>query len=172
MTSPDREQPAPIGSPHYTEYDTRLAAYAVIIDPAPFPGAHEPHLLLALWNEPEQSRWTLPGGGVDLAESAEQGVVREVREETGYDVELTDLLGIETDVFTEAQRARGIGAYGGRSLRAVRVFYTARVIGGSLAHEVGGSTDEARWWPLSRIGELRVVSMVETGLRYLENPPV
>lgn len=141
---------------HYTEYDTRLAAYALIV--------RDGEVLLALWNEsPERKRWTLPGGGVELHESAEEGAVREVREETGYAVELTGLLGLETDVIPPEGRQHATD----RPFKAVRVFYSARVVGGELANEVGGSTDEARWVPLDEIGTLPRVSMVDTGLRLL-----
>ena len=53
---------------HYTEYDTRLAAYAVVTD-------DEGRVLLALWNEGARRQWTLPGGGLELHERAEEGVV-------------------------------------------------------------------------------------------------
>jgi 8-oxo-dGTP pyrophosphatase MutT (NUDIX family) len=39
----------------------------------------------------------LPGGGMDLGESITQAAVREVKEETGLDVELTGLVGIYTN---------------------------------------------------------------------------
>ncbi len=65
----------------FTEHDTRLAAYAVIVD------EHD-RMLLSLWNEGPEPQWTMPGGGVELHETPEQGAVRELREETGYDVAL------------------------------------------------------------------------------------
>jgi 8-oxo-dGTP diphosphatase len=148
---------------HYTEYDTRLAAYAVILREGDGASAE---VLLALWNEPDPKRWTLPGGGVDLDESTEEGCVREVREETGYDVELTGLLGLETDVIDADGRRSGTD----RPLKAVRVFYGARVVGGELRREVGGTTDEARWIPVEQLPEIGRVSMVDTGLRLLRDP--
>jgi len=147
--------------PHFTEYDTRLASYAVISREND--GVTE--LLLALWNEEERKRWTLPGGGVELDETVEQGVVREVREETGYDVELDRLLGVETVVFPSHRRV-GDSA-GDRPLRAVRVFYAAHVVGGELTNEVDGTTDEARWWPVEEAAGLPHVSQVDTALRHL-----
>ena len=90
----------------------------------------------------------------------EQGAVREAREETGYDVELTGLLGIETDVFSAAERRPGLD----RPLKAVRVFFAAAVTGGTLANEADGTTDEARWFPLAQVPDLPRVSMVDTGL--------
>ena len=86
---------------HWTEYDTRLAAYAVIVD-------DEDRVLLALWNEASAPLWTMPGGGVDFGETAEDGAVREVREETGYDVELARILGIDTHVVPVEERTREV----------------------------------------------------------------
>lgn len=142
--------------PHYTEYDTRLAAYAVIRD-------DDGRVLLALWNEGDQPRWTLPGGGVELAETVEEGAVREVLEETGYDVRLDGLLGVDSFVFSPAQRSNGSE----RPLKAVRVVFAATVTGGELTPEVGGTTDEARWFPLEEVRGLPRVSLVDVALGYL-----
>lgn len=147
-----------IDLPHYTEYDTRLAAYAVIRDDAG-------RILLALWNESETGRWTLPGGGVELAETVEEGVVREVREETGYDVRLDRLLGVDTFVFAPAQRGKGME----RALKAVRVVFAATITGGELTPELDGTTDEARWFALDEIPGLTRVSLVDVALGYLSN---
>lgn len=148
-------EPTPDPAPHYTAYDTRLAAYAVMV--------REGQVLLALWNEEDRKRWTLPGGGVELHETVEEGAVREVCEESGYDVELSGLLGIETDVFSPDQRRNDTD----RPLKAVRVFFSARIVGGQLANEADGTTDEARWFPLAEVGGLPRTSMVDTGLRLL-----
>ena len=120
----------------FTEYDTRLGAYAVIVD-------EQDRVLLALWNEPDVPLWMLPGGGVDLRETAEEGAVREVREETGYDVVLGPLIGVDTVLIPAERRPDG----GARWQKNVRVVFEARVVGGELTAEVDGSTDEALWIP-------------------------
>jgi 8-oxo-dGTP diphosphatase len=140
----------------YTDYDTRLAAYAVIVDGST--GADR--VLLALWNEADEPKWTLPGGGVELQESVEEGAVREVREESGYDVELTGLLGVHSYVVPAERRF----AQTRRPLRALRVIFSARVVGGELTKEVGGTTDEARWFGWDEIAALPQVGIVEIGL--------
>ena len=138
----------------HTDYDTRLAAYAVIVD------EHD-RLLLALWNEASQPLWTLPGGGVELRETVEEGAVREVREETGYDVELGRLLGVDTLVVPPEDRTVDRD----RWFKGIRVVFEATVIGGQLRDEVDGTTDEARWIPLAEVPDLPRVELVDVGLR-------
>ena len=138
---------------HYTEYDTRLAAYAVIVD-------DREQVLLALWNEATEPLWTMPGGGVELEETVEHGAVREVREETGYDVELVRLLGVHSHVVGVADRTRETE----RPLKGVRVVFEAHVVGGELRNELGGTTDEARWFPLSEVPSLPRVPLVDIAL--------
>lgn len=141
---------------HYTEYESRLAAYAVIVD-------DQERVLLALWNEADQPMWTLPGGGVELAETVEEGAVREVSEETGYDVELGRVLGVDTLVIPPEERTVARDSW----FRGIRVVFEATVVGGELRHEVDGSTDEARWIPLSEVPDLPRVDLVDVGLRLL-----
>jgi 8-oxo-dGTP diphosphatase len=141
---------------HYTDYDTRLGAYAVVIDT--IDGREQ--ILLALWNEPARPRWTLPGGGVELEETPAQGALRELREETGYDVELGRLLGVDTVVVPPGRRVTASD----RPLRNVRVIFEARVIGGALTREVDGTTGEARWFPLDDVTGLERVRLVDIGV--------
>jgi len=42
---------------------------------------------------PAHGLYTLPGGGVELGETLEQAIIREVREETALDIEPVDLVG-------------------------------------------------------------------------------
>ncbi len=46
--------------------------------------------------EPRRGYWTLPGGYVELGESAEEAVVREAKEEVGVDVRVERLLGLHS----------------------------------------------------------------------------
>ncbi|WP_282692929.1 NUDIX domain-containing protein [Streptomyces sp. CC208A] len=71
--------------------------------------------------------WALPGGAMDMDDSLPGAAVREVREETGLDVEITGLVGTYTD-------PRHVIAYSdGEVRRQFNVCFTARVVGGTLA---------------------------------------
>ena len=139
---------------HHTEYDTRLGAYAVVVD-------ERDQVLLALWNEVDPPLWTLPGGGVELDETIEEGVTREVREESGYEVVLGRLLGVDTIVVAPADRTQDRD----RWFRGIRVVFEAEVTGGRLRPEADGSTDEARWFPLAEVPFLARGELVDVGLR-------
>ena len=140
----------------FRDYDTRLAAYALIVD-------DQERVLLASWNEPAEPQWTMPGGGVEFHETPAEGAIRELREETGYDVELLQVLGVDTHLTPAEERIQTPG----RPMKSVRVIYDARIVGGELRHEVNGTTDEARWIPLSEVPSLPRVSLVDAALAML-----
>lgn len=124
----------------FTDYDMRLAAYAVITDP-------QEHILLTWYNGRSRGHagWTLPGGGVEYAETIEAALVREVREETGYEAELGPLMFVHS--FTSPD-----GPCPPRPYKSVQIVSAATVCGGTLGTlEVDGTTDRAVWMPLSEV---------------------
>lgn len=127
------------GRVHFTEYHTRLAAYALIIDEAE-------RILLAWYNGTGRGEacWTLPGGGVEYDESVEEAVIREVLEETGHRVVLHEPLVVHSFTATGDPETR--------PFKSVRVVYRATVTAGSLGTlEVDGTTDYAEWIPLDQL---------------------
>ncbi len=62
-------------------------------------------LLLQLRNKaPEKEYWSIPGGRVELFETFEEAVKREVKEETGVEVEVISLLGICDHIIKNEER--------------------------------------------------------------------
>jgi 8-oxo-dGTP pyrophosphatase MutT (NUDIX family) len=93
---------------------------------------------LLLQRRVDNGLWAMPGGAMEMAESLPETAVREVREETGYEIEVTGLVGTYTD-------ARHIIAYSdGEVRRQFNVCFRARVVGGELA--VSDESHEVRWF--------------------------
>jgi len=143
--------------------DLRVAAYAVIVDD------HD-RLLLAHWNEGRRTAWTMPGGGLEPGEDPASAARREVKEETGYRVEIEGLLGIHSRVIPPGRRLKP-GA--DLPLHTLRIVYRARITGGKLRNETGGSTDRAEWFSLAEVRALQRVKLVDIALDMagIEVPP-
>ena len=52
---------------------------------------------ILLLRRKDNDKWTMPGGTMDFGESLGQCAVREVREETGFNIEISGLIGTYTD---------------------------------------------------------------------------
>ncbi|WP_405685983.1 NUDIX domain-containing protein [Streptomyces sp. NBC_01387] len=90
--------------------------------------------------------WALPGGGMDMGDSLPGTAVREVKEETGLDVEITGLVGTYTD-------PRHVIAYSdGEVRRQFNVCFTARVVGGTLA--ISDESTQLRFVAPAELGAL------------------
>lgn len=110
--------------------------------------------------------WTLPGGGIDFGEDPSYAVVREVAEETGYQVSVERLLGVDSRPRRQSSNGRE------EDVHHLGVYYSVRVVGGSLRDEVDGSTDEAAWFPLAEVPSLPRASLVDLGIALeRERPP-
>lgn len=67
---------------------------------------------------PFEGDWDIPGGFLQEWEHPAEGARREVREETGLEIEVTSLLGILID------------RYGDADYNTLNIYYRARVVGG------------------------------------------
>ncbi len=90
-------------------------------------------LLLQEAKESVRGQWNLPAGKVDEGETIEQAAIREVKEESGYDVELV----------------RKIGIYQSNAKGPPRHAFEGRIVGGEL-HVTEGILD-AKWLTLEEI---------------------
>ena len=56
-------------------------------------------LLVRRGSEPLKGQWSIPGGTLELGETLEQGVVRELHEETGLEVRVIELIEVFERIF-------------------------------------------------------------------------
>ena len=114
--------------------------------PARWSRTSEGRLLLARRaHEPFKGRWDIPGGFLEEGEHPLDGLRRELREETGLEVEPVEFLGVWMD------------RYGGDSTAeaTLNLYWTARVTGGEAAP--ADDVDDLRWFErheLPEAGEL------------------
>lgn len=69
-------------------------------------------LLIRRGSEPLLGQWSIPGGTLELGESLQQGVARELLEETGLEVRVLELIEVFDRIFAEKSDGGG-----GTSLR-------------------------------------------------------
>jgi ADP-ribose pyrophosphatase YjhB (NUDIX family) len=105
------------------------------------------HGAVLLIRRTDNDNWALPGGAMDLGESLPDCGVREVKEESGIDCEISGLVGIYTDpkhviVYTSNGEAR-------QEFSAV---FTARATGGEPT--TSDESSEVRWIEPDQLEEL------------------
>ncbi|WP_020520381.1 NUDIX hydrolase [Catelliglobosispora koreensis] len=93
--------------------------------------------------------WYLPGGGLDHGEDPNAGVIRELKEETGLDVEIVGLRSVSSDLVEFPWR--------NVLLHHDRIVFDLAVTGGTLLSEVDGTTDLPKWVSPEELPELILV---------------
>jgi 8-oxo-dGTP diphosphatase len=90
-----------------------------------------------------QGKWICPGGRLELGESIEDGIKREVREETQLEIDLVAPLHPFDTVVMSNNKV---------TLHVVYIDYLARLVGGKL--KVGSDVGEAIWVEKERIPQI------------------
>jgi ADP-ribose pyrophosphatase YjhB (NUDIX family) len=102
-------------------------------------------LIVRRGRAPAKGIYTLPGGGVELGETLEQAVIREIREETALDIEPVELVGFRQAIARDAA---------GRVERHFVILpFAARFVGGEVS--LNEELSEAHWLEPSALRELK-----------------
>jgi ADP-ribose pyrophosphatase YjhB (NUDIX family) len=92
----------------------------------------------------DNDNWAVPGGAIDLGESLVQAAMRETKEESGIDCQITGISGIYTD-------PRHVILYtsNGEARQEFSIVLTARPVGGQPTPS--SETSEVRWVPRAEV---------------------
>lgn len=105
-------------------------------------------LLVERGREPLKGYWSLPGGVLETGETLEQGVIREIREETGLEVKPLKVIEIFERIIRDTQ---GTAEY-----HYVVIDYICRVTGGSL--RAADDASRAAWVPRRLLPTYEIIS--------------
>lgn len=104
-------------------------------------------ILMSLRNDPHNpafhNKWEFPGGGVEFKETIEENLIREVKEEVGYDVEPVKRLSYMHVRWRETE------AY---QYQVYLLPYVCKIVGGKKEH-TNSETLDSRWFDLNDVLE-------------------
>lgn len=104
------------------------------------------HILLQ--KRKDNDLWSLPGGVMEIGESIEETIVREVWEETGLEVEVLKCIGIYTD-------PKHVIEYSDGEVRQqFSICFECRIISGSIT--VSSESVEVNFFSLNEIKKLEI----------------
>jgi len=114
---------------------------------------------ILLIHRTDNDLWTIPGGAMEPGESVRQAAVRETKEESGYDVEITGQVGIYTD-------PNHIVAYSDGEVRSqFSICLTGNVIGGQA--QTSSESSEVVWQPLDQLDALNIHSSIRLRITHM-----
>ncbi len=121
---------------------------------------HNRHVLLIRRGQPPLlGEWSLPGGVLECGETLREAVVREAREETGLEVETSEMLGVYERVIR--------GDEGRVRYHYVLIDFLCRPIGGDL--KAASDAADVRWFTREELPALNLApdthDVVLKGLR-------
>jgi 8-oxo-dGTP diphosphatase len=107
-------------------------------------------LLVKRDREPARGRWSLPGGRVEWGESLAEACAREVREETGIEIDVEGLAGIAERIVADDD--------GTTEYHFVIHDYWARPHGAREPLVAGDDASEARWVPVAGLSDMALTA--------------
>ena len=121
-------------------------------------------LLIRRASQPLQGEWSIPGGLLEVGETLEQGVARELAEETGLEVRVLELIEVFERIFPAPPNADGTPGDAARpQYHFVILDYLCEIRGGTLS--AGSDAMEFAWAREEELGKFELTVAVTRVLR-------
>ncbi|MCP2248612.1 NUDIX hydrolase [Lentzea aerocolonigenes] len=116
------------------------------------------HGRLLMIRRTDNDLYSIPGGAQEVGETIGQAVIREIKEETGIDVEPTDIIGIYSD-------PKHVIAYtDGEVRQQFSICFRARPTGGNL--RLSNESSEVRWVSREDLGVLNIHPSIQLRIKH------
>lgn len=108
---------------------------------------------------PQFDWYDLPGWGIELWESIPDALIREVHEETGFNVEPQSLVHVDSNFFVHPNHPED-------PVQSILIYYTARVVSWELSTNWFDAEEKiytrlAEWIPISELENIKWMSSFE-----------
>lgn len=112
----------------------------------------EGRILLVAHRKGDKRYWLLPGGGVDYGETIEECAKREMREETGLEIEVTRMLYLSEAICPQGTR------------HILNVYVLGRIKGGELHKGEEDVLDGLEFFPMEELENLTLYPPIQRQL--------
>jgi 8-oxo-dGTP pyrophosphatase MutT (NUDIX family) len=93
----------------------------------------------------QDNGFDFPGGHLELGETTEATLVREVKEETGFDIKPLEIIDVFTSFFMHPRKQK--------PQQSIMIYYSAEIVGGKLSAD-GFDTHEHEYAKMARFATL------------------
>lgn len=103
--------------------------------------------------------YDFPGGGIELGETIHDGLIREVREETGFNVKIDTLLAAENSFFKLPIHHQHV--------HSILLYYRCHIVGGQMStrlasHEERSYLGDPVWIDISTLHDIKFYNSIDS----------
>lgn len=103
--------------------------------------------------------YDLPGGAIELGETIEEALIREVKEETGVDVEVGKIISCENSFFKLPGN--------GKPVHSILIYYQCNLLGGEISTDFFSKDEKkyagkAEWIEVTKIKKIKFYNSIDS----------